>query len=89
MLQDGALRQPTEYLLQLRENSFGRKNASLDRMEYFDGRQDASAIGDNTLTADTMLNDDRGDKNGTDIINLSLLESICRQKANKKGEKTW
>ena len=42
-------------------------------MKYSLGRQNASAIGDNTLTADTMPNDVGGDKNETNILILSLF----------------
>ena len=44
-----------------------------NRMKYSDGRQNASAIGDNTLTADTILNDVGGDLNETNILILSLF----------------
>ena len=42
------LQRPTEYFREKKKNSHGRQNAS--------------AIGDNTLTADTMPNDVGGDK---------------------------
>lgn len=59
---DEVLRRPTECFRNRLEYPHGRQNACLDWMKYFDGRQNASAIGDNTLTADTMLNDVGGDK---------------------------
>lgn len=73
MLQDGALRQPKEYLLQLRKHFHAREDACIERMEYSDGHQNASAIGRSTPTADTLLNDVRGDKNVTNILILTLF----------------